>query len=144
MTEPKIYPLRLSKEIKTFIPGMLAIFTIVGFLIPFAKTKAGGPPPQVFAVFWLGVLVFMWYRVLSLPLKIVHHPDDRLEFRSIIRNISVQIRDLQIIEPVRSQFGFFYIRHSGGKIFVLIHFDGFHELLTNIKSKNPNIQFLGC
>ena len=144
MAEPRIYPLRVSPVTKIMVPGFLALFTLVGFVIPFAEPSNGSAPPAIFAVFWFGFLAFAWYQVLSLPQAIVHHPDDRLEFRSMVRKRIVPIRDLKVIEPVPNQFGFFRFRHSNGKVVALIHFDGFHELLAEIKAKNPEVRLLGC
>jgi len=126
------------------VPGLLALFTLVGLIIPLAEPSQGSAPPAIFAVFWFGFLAFAWYQVLSLPQAIVHHSDDSLEFRSIARKRVVPIRDLTAIEPVPNQFGFFRFRHSNGKIVALMHFDGFHELLAEIKAKNPDVQLLGC
>ena len=144
MAEPKTYPLRVSAVTKIMVPGILALFTLVGLIIPFAEPSQGSAPPAIFAVFWFGFLAFAWYQVLSLPQAIVHHPDDNLEFRSMTRKRVVPIRDLKVIEPVPNQFGFFRFRHSNGKVVALIHFDGFHELLAEIKAKNPEVQLLGC
>ena len=126
------------------VPGLLALFTLVGLIIPFAGSSQGSAPPAIFAVFWFGFVAFAWYQVLSLPQAIIHHPDDSLEFRSIARKRIVHIGDLRVIEPVPNQFGFFRFRHSNGKIVALVHFDGFHELLAHIKEKNPHVQLLGC
>ena len=126
------------------VPGFLVLFTLVGFIIPLAEPSSGSAPPAIFAVFWLGFLAFAWYQVLSLPQAIVHDPDDRLEFRSLARKRVVPIRDLKVIEPVPNQFGFFRFRHSNGRVVALILFDGFHELLAEIKAKNPEIRLLGC
>ena len=120
----------------------MALFTFVGFIILFAEPSPG--PPAIFAVFWLGIIAFGWYQVLSLPQVIVHHPDDRLEFRSIARRRVVPIGDLEVIEPDPSHLGFFRFRHANGKVVALMQFDGFHELLAEIKAKNPNVQLLGC
>jgi hypothetical protein len=140
----RTYPLRLSVATKIMVPGLLALFTLVGLIIPFAEPSQGSAPPAIFAVFWLGFLAFAWYRVLSLPQAIIHHSDDSLEFRSIARKRIVHIGDLQVIEPVPNQFGFFRFRHANGKVVALIHFDGFHDLLAQIKAKNPDVRLLGC
>jgi hypothetical protein len=144
VTEPRIYPLRISSALKVMVPAFLAFFTLVGLIIPFAEPSNGSAPPAIFFVFWFGFLAFAWYHVLSVPHTIVHHPDDRLEFRSMARKRVVPIRDLKVIEPVPNQFGFFRFRHANGKIVALIHFDGFHELLAEIKTKNPDVRLLGC
>ncbi len=126
------------------VPGMLVVFTLVGLVIPFADTPAGSAPPAFFALFWLGFVGFAWFQVLSLPQEISHHPDGTLEFRAPLRKRTVPIRELEVIEPVPNQFGFFRFRHANGKIVALIHFDGFHELLTDIKAANPGVELLGC
>ncbi len=144
LVSSKSYPLRLSPITRIMVPGTLAICTVVGFVIPFADAASGSAPPAFFALFWFGFLAFAWFQVLSLPQEILHHPDDTLEFRSLLRKRRVPIRELHVIEPVPNQFGFFRFRHSNGRIVALIHFDGFHELLTDIKAANPGVEMLGC
>ena len=144
MTESKTYPLRVSAVTKIMVPCFLAVFTLAGLLIPFAEPTQDGLSPAIFAVFWFGFLAFAWYQVLTLPQAIVHHADDSLEFRSVARKRIVRIGELQVIEPVPNQFGFFRFRHLNGKVVALIHFDGFHELLADIKAKNPDVRLLGC
>ena len=144
MGERKSYPLRISVITKIMVPGFLAIFTLAGLLIPFAESSPGSSPPVVFALLWFGFLAYGWYQVLSLPHTIVHHPDDTLEFRSLMRTRIVRIADLQVIEPVPGQLGFFRFRHSNGKLVALLQFDGFHELLREIRTKNPQVRLLGC
>ena len=126
------------------VPGILALFTLVGLGLPFTGSPQDGPPPAAFSGLWLGFVALGWYRVLSLPTAIAHHPDDRLEFRSVVRTRIVPIRELTSIEPVPNQFGFFRFRHVNGQVVALIHFDGFHELIAAIKAKNPGVRLLGC
>lgn len=144
MEQGRTYPLRLPAATKALALMMLGIFTLAGFTLPIGGVARGEPSVFVVAAIWLGIVAFLWYLALSLPQSIVHRADDVLEFRSPLRDRRVSIGDLRSIEPVPNQFGFFRFRHSGGTITVLIHFDGFHELVHTIKEKNPGIRLRGC
>jgi hypothetical protein len=126
------------------VVAVLGVFTLVGLSLPFVEPTEESMPLLIFALVWFSFLGFAWYHALSIPQAIVHHPDDSLEFRSPLRNRVVAITDLRSIEPVPNQFGFFRFRHKNGKIVALIHFDGFHDLLADIKQKNPDVRLLGC
>jgi hypothetical protein len=142
MGETKSYPLRLPIVAKIFIPLVLVSMLVIGTfgMVP----QYPDPGVVIFSIVWFGVLLYMITFVFSLPLEIVHRPDDTLEFRSPLRKRRIPIASLIAVEPVPSQFGFFYFRHRHGKIPVLIHFDGFHRLNGTIAEVNPEVQLRGC
>ena len=144
MTESKTYPLCLATSTKVMIVGILGVLTLAGAAIPFADTTGDGLPPGLFSVFWFGILGVFSYQVLSVPQTIVRHPEGTLEFKAPLRRRVVAIGDLRAIEPIPNQFGMLRFRHGSGKVNVLSQFDGFHELIADIKSTNPNIEIRGC
>jgi hypothetical protein len=144
MNGEKIYPLRIGAFAKVMFVGILALMTVAGLAIPFAKPSDGSPPPLIFATFWFGFLGFGWYQILSLPQSIVYHSDGTLEFRAPLRTRSFRIADLHAIEPVPNQFGMLRFRHANGKVVVVNQFDNFHQLVTAIKATNPRVEVRGC
>lgn len=144
MSELTTYRLCLATSTKVMVLGILGFMTVMGLAIPFASATSGSAPPALFAVVWFGALGLCWYQVLSVPQAIVHHFDDRLEFKAPIRTRSLSIAELRSIEPVPNQFGMLRFSHANGKINILNQFDGFHELIAVIKAKNPNVQIRGC
>ena len=144
MTEPRTYPLRIGAFAKIMVVGILSVMTLAGFAIPFADPAESSAPPALFAIFWFGILGVFWFQVLSFPQAIIHQADDTLVFKAPIRSRSVAIAELRAIEPVPNQFGMLRFRHTNGKVNVLNQFDGFHELITAIKTKNPDVELRGC
>lgn len=142
MRETISYPLRLPILSKLFVPGALIFMLVVGVYVMVPQYP--DPSTIVFSVAWFGIIGYMIIFTFSLPLQIVHHPDDTLEFRSPLRKRLVSVHSLTAVEPVPNQFGFFYFRHGQGKITVLIHFDGFHRLIGSISQINPGVRLLGC
>lgn len=123
---------------------MLAIMLIGGGSTLVAAAISGEPEALVFGVIWFGVLGYFGFQAFSLPQSIVLREDDLLEFRAPIRTRTIPIADLESIEPVPNQFGFFKIKSSRTSVTVLMQFDGFHELVATLKAKNPKLSLLGC
>jgi len=144
MTGSKTYSLRVSLLTKIMFLGVPSLMVIAGLAIPFAEPTTGSPPPFIFSLFWFGFLAIFFYQVLSIPQSIIHQPDEVLEFKAPLRTRRVPIGDLRAIEPVPNQFGMLRFRHANGKITVLNQFDGFHQLIADIKARNPGIELRGC
>jgi hypothetical protein len=99
---------------------------------------------MVIGIFWLGMLSWVWYWILSIPYKIQVHETTEIEFIGLIRRRRIKAMEIQSIKAERSQFGFLVIRHTGGKIKILNQFDGFHEFIADVKGNNPLIELRGC
>ena len=145
MPEPKTYTLYLTPSDKISVFAPIGVFTLVGFLLVSGLLQnAKGEPPQFIGIFFLAVVAWFWYFVLSIPNKIIVHDNIEIEFVSLIRKKRVSLTDIESIKPQASQFGFLLIKTSHGKIRILNQFDGFHEFISNLKANNPTIQLRGC
>ena len=54
------------------------------------------------------------------------------------------IDNLNLTIPSGQFFGFLVVRTKNKKIKILNQFDGFHDFILNLKSKNPLIELRGC
>jgi hypothetical protein len=81
---------------------------------------------------------WQWWWLLRLPQKIKTHEDGSLEFIAPIRHLTVKLEDLQWIRLNGN--GLHQIGFRGGKVRLPAQFNGFHELLMELKSLNPGFQ----
>ena len=146
MTEIRTYPLYVSIYLKLTVFGTLSLFTVIGLFAALGPaTGFGDDAPQwFFGIFWLAIVCWLWYVILSLPHTIAVHADDQIEFVSIIRRKRFLPLEIKSIKPEASQFGFLVVQTNRGKVRLLNQFDGFHDFLTNLKSKNPSVELRGC
>jgi hypothetical protein len=124
---------------------MLALFTIIGLLMlsGLLQSAKGDGPPRVVGIFWLGIVSWYWYWVLSMPHTIVVSESGKVEFIGIIRKRMTALREIQSIKP-DSQFGFLMVKTSGGKFRLLNQFDEFHDFIQRLKTANSAVELRGC
>ncbi len=124
---------------------MLAIFTIIGMLMVMGllQLSKGDGPPRVFGVFWLGMVSWYWYWVLSLPHTIIVSESGQVDFIGVIRKRQISLRNIVSIKP-DSQFGFLVVKTTDGKFRILNQFDDFHDFIVKIKTANPAVELRGC
>lgn len=146
MNEARTYPLYLSIYLKITVFGTLSLFTVIGLFVALgpAITFGDDGPQWLFGIFWLTILGWVWYVVLSIPHRIVVFDDGQIEFVSLARRRRCLPLEIKSIKPEASQFGFLVVQTNKGKIRLLNQFDGFHDFLTNLKSKNPSVELRGC
>jgi hypothetical protein len=144
--EPKSYTLYLSFMLKLMIFGTLGLFTVVGLLMVSGifLSAGGNGPPRLFGIFWLGMVGWNWYWILSFPHTIAVSETGVITFISLLRRRSVSGIEIESIKPERGQFGFLVIRTAHRKIKLLNQFDGFHEFIVNLKTMNPTVELRGC
>lgn len=136
------YRLYVGWYLKVMVFGMLGVFSMVGVGILLPGALDG--PPLMFGLFWLGVLSFMWYQVLTMPHRIEVDDGGLVTFVSILKRVEVPSGGIQSIQPRTGQFGFLVVHHQSGKINLLSQFDEFHVFLTDLKTRNPSVQLRGC
>jgi len=146
MTEVRTYSLYMSIYLKLVLFGTLGLFTVIGLLAALGPAIAfwDDDPQWLFGIFWLAILCWLWYVILSIPHRITVHADDQIEFVSILRRKQFLPLEIKSIKPEASQFGFLAVKTNRGKVRLLNQFDGFHEFLTNLKAKNPSVELRGC
>jgi hypothetical protein len=143
----KSYPLFVPIRQKLLVLGILLLLTL---LVPAmylrglrAQATDAGPPGFILLP-WLLIMGWNWWVVLTLPHEIRLSEDGRIAFVSVLRTVTVGVPDLLSIRPIAFSTGFYTIRHRGGRLRVLLQFDGFHDFLTRVKGMNPSLQVRGC
>lgn len=137
------YRLYVGWFLKVMLFGLLGFFTIIGVGLLFPGGWVSGPPP-LFGVFWLGMIGFMWYQVLTTPHQIELDERGLVTFVSILKRVEVNSGNIESIRPQMGQLGFLVVRHQGGRLRLLSQFDDFHVFLTELRALNPRVQLRGC
>jgi hypothetical protein len=139
----RTYDLYLPKIFKLWML-FFALFTIAVPIVILVLARAPDGPPLFVAALSIGVIAFPWLFVLRLPYRIVVHDDQRIEFVALSRRRTLPASDVVTVRPHRGQFGFLVVRGSSGSVVIANQFTGFHQLLTELATVNPAIQFVGC
>jgi hypothetical protein len=129
------------------IVAILVLLLVISLLMfsGVLKDKRGQGPPWFMGVFFLAVAGINGYiYVLRVPYRIDVTDDGQVEFISMVRTKRVAVREIRSITPYAGQFGFLSIMTDQGKIRIVNQFDGFHEFLAWLKTKNPSVELRGC
>ena len=137
----KVYNLSL-----VFVYVMLVFLTLVGAWLVYrvlTSPEAAGPVNIVIYV-WLGVLAWIWYLYLKIPVAITWRDEGVLEFKSLIATTVVPVQDcLAIKAPIVSR-GFIKLTYRGGSLRLMSQMTGLYELIGAIKAGNPRVEITGC
>jgi hypothetical protein len=117
--------------------------TILCFVLPFITTEPNAPPSFIgFFPLLVGGWSLFW--ILRFPHQIVLHPDDgTIEFRAVIRRVTMNAIEIESMKPANATFGFINVKGKK-KITILSQFDNFHEFVLKLKQLNPSIIIRGC
>ena len=142
----KSYALHSKFTWGLFTLAMPAFIVFMGILFVYSSLShpQGGGPPLPFAIFWLSLVGWSWYRMLQMPYRIMTRENGQIEFVSLARRKVLWPRDILSIKPKRFQTGFLVVRHSGGSFYLLNQFSGFHEFLADLRTANPAVELVGC
>ncbi len=148
MSEMKTYELNISRLFKIMVFGMLflfvviTIFLLIGGIFFFEEGEGLG---LFIGLFLLAIVAWNYYWVLSIPHRITFSEAGEITFISLFRSREVPVSEIESIVPDPLQFfGFLVVKTQGRKIRIMNQFDGFHDLILNIKSLNPSVEFRGC
>ena len=147
MSEKRIYELYLSLIFKIFIFGMLGLLIVIGIFIIIADIffSEGDGPFWPISIFLIVLAGWNFYWIFSFPHQISVSDTGAITFISLLRRRQTNIAEIVSIKPDPSQFfGFLVVRTKNKKIKILNQFDGFHDFILNLKSKNPLIELRGC
>jgi len=143
----KIYRLYVAKPlliIYLLVFGALIAGSFAGIIIAaLGKFGPDGPPVGLFVIL-LGVALWNGYYWLRFPFEIKLKDDNSVEFRTIFRRTIASPSDIRSIRAKLFGLGFVDIVHSQGTVHLLNQIDGFHELVSSIKSINPAVEIKGC
>jgi len=145
MTEEKTYRLYLPWGSKAFLFAMFFGFlgmTVLFFVLPFTTTGPDAPPSFI-GLFPLLVGGWNLFWILRFPHQIVLHTDGTIEFRAVIRKVSMDALEIESIKPANATFGFIIVK-GRRKVTILPQFDNFHEFILKLKQLNPSVIIRGC
>jgi hypothetical protein len=71
--------------------------------------------------------------------------DTAIEMVAPLRRVRVPIRDITRLAPVSFGHGpWFVLKHRGGRVILDPRLNGMHELIAELKQRNPSIELVGC
>jgi hypothetical protein len=101
-----------------------------------------GNEPKLFLILWILGAVYGIFSFIRMPYKITIE-NEALTFKSIFSERTIEINSLKMIKTNINNFLIFF-KHTDGKISMLNRINGNHDLITEIKNKNPQIIIKGC
>ncbi len=100
----------------------------------------------LFAIAWLGGVLFFIRWALETPVEIAVRDDGELSFRGTLRSRSIAVAAITSIktggwrDPNRLLA---FVRHENGTIVLVNHFPDFVQLLATVKTLNPTVDIDG-
>jgi hypothetical protein len=145
MLSDKTYHIYIPRYLKVLMIGMLVMFSVIGlsFASGIFQSAKGDGPPRVVGIFWIVIIAWYAYWVLSLPHTIFISESGAVTFIGVVRKRETTLREIRSIKP-DSQFGFLMVKTSTGKFRILNQFDEFHDFLVRLKAANPAVELRGC
>jgi hypothetical protein len=137
----KVIPVNLI-----FLYTLLGFVTLVGAYAGYQGFMQPEAPAAVslIGIVWFGVLAWIWYFYLRIPVAITWRDEGVLEFKSLIRTIAVPVSDIIAIKAVPLSWGFIKIVYNGGSLKLLNQITGLYELIGAVKAANPQVEITGC
>ena len=143
----RLYKLYLAKPLLIFYLLMLVVWVFAGItgtiLAAAGKLGSNGPPLWIFLTL-LAFVLFAAYMWLRIPFEIKVCDDSTIEFRSVLRRITISAAEIKSVRAKRYALGFVDIAHRTGTVHLLSQMDGFHDFVSTIKSLNPEVKIAGC
>jgi len=129
-----------------FLYALLGFLTLTGLFAGYqALIRANTPRAAGFmALLWLGVLAWIWFFYLRVPVAITWREEGVLEFKSPIRTVEVPVQDLIAIKATPLSWGFIRVTYKGGSLRLIAQITGLYELIGTVKARNPGIEIAGC
>jgi hypothetical protein len=139
MGEAKTY--RLGATFRIFFALFFIVFAVAVVSIGIGVIGEG-QPYGVFFVAWMVLLFAIWIYLASRGVTSITLEDDTITFTSLLRTRRVPISALVAIGTDWWDLNrtIPFIRHRGGKIRLMGPLDGFYDLITQIKARNPSIE----
>jgi hypothetical protein len=139
---------RISGPFRYLWLGMVGFFTAVGVPLLVAAAIRGGPdaPPPFFVVAWIGILLWFWYVALVwISYEIRLSPAGELEFKSVLRSVKVDARDVSYVGPALGGIDpytlVFKTRTKTAR--TVRQMDGLTSLIEQLRSLSPQIELKG-
>jgi hypothetical protein len=129
-----------------FLYTLLGLLTLMGVFVGYQGFLQPEAPAALgfMEIVWLGVLAWIWYYYLRLPVAITWRDDEVLEFKGPFRTTEVPVRDIIAIKAVPLSWGFIRITFTGGSLRLMNQVTGLYDLIGAIKAQNPQVEITGC
>jgi len=113
----------------------------IGIFVQFpAEDRWFGGAAGAMALFPLLTFFFNW----RTPRKIEVFNDGRVVFEGPFLRKEIQAKDIEYIRVRQTFSRFLLVVYRRGTINIIHHFNGFHDLVTELKEHNGNIETIGC
>jgi hypothetical protein len=129
-----------------FLYVLLGFLTLLGVFLGYQGFVQPEVPKalRLIEIVWFGVLAWVWFFYLRIPMTITWRDEGVLEFKSPIRTTEVPVADLIAIKAVPLSWGFIRITYNGGSLRLINQITGLYELLGAVKAANPRVEIEGC
>ena len=129
-----------------FLYVLLAFLTLIGVLVGYQGLVRPEAPKAVslIEIAWFGVLAWVWFFYLRIPVAITWRDEGVLEFKSPIRTTEVPVADLIANKAMPLSWGFIKITYNRGSLRLINQITGLYELIGAIKAANPRVEITGC
>jgi hypothetical protein len=138
-----VYRLAISTGYKVLVFATMIGFSLVGLTMIVLALRSHDPGMFPFAVVFCAALVWNWHVLLGIPYEIRFEGPGQISFVALRRTTRVSADELHSIKPYRGGGGLYVIRHERGKIRLLAQITGLHEVISRIKTANPNFEVVG-
>jgi hypothetical protein len=137
----KVIPLNLI-----FLYVLLGFLTLIGAFVGYQGFMRPQTPGalRLIEIVWFGILVWIWYYYLRIPVAITWREEGILTFKSPIRTIEVPVDEIIAIKAVPLSWGFIRITYKGGSLRLINQITGLYELIGAVKAANPMVEIKGC
>lgn len=136
------YQQRSARAVLFFL-GLIGLLALAGFAWSLAEGSAAVPPFPVFLA--VLVVVAVNFGVIGRIAREVRLEDEGyLELVAPLRTTRVSVPDILVIAPSEAMQGKVYVlKHRDGKVSFDPRLDGMHELIAELKRRNPGIELRG-
>ena len=119
--------------------ALMLVFTVVGAPLLIIWSNRGGPgaPPASFAFLWIAGMAWVWFCSAALfPYEIRLSEDGEIEFKSVLRSVKVNARDLISIAPGFRGWdpNILLFKTRTRTVRTLRQMDGLHDLVTELRA----------
>ena len=123
---------------------MAVFILVVIIMLPKILMSNEGLDGKIFFIVWSIVVIWVVTFILRMPKSIEYDPvSKKMVFISIFNRKEIKASSVLMVKSTLFTNGYIKIFHDSGKIIMINNIDGFHELINEIKTVNPNIDTKG-
>jgi hypothetical protein len=136
------YQPRSARAVLMFL-GVFGIAALAGLVWSAADSAPAVPPFPVFLAILVAVAINFWM-IGGIAKEIRLEDEGYVELVALLRTTRVSVPDIVSIVPSEAMQGkVFVLKHRDGKVRFDPRLDGMHELIGELKRRNPGIELRG-